>query len=99
MKVYGGIDLHSDNSVLGLIDEQDKVLYRRRLPNDLGIILAELVPFKEELEGLAVESTYNGYWLVDGLMEAGHRVHLHGPATTSCAIRCPLRWRKPLAER
>ena len=27
-----------------------------------------------------VESTYNGYWLVDGVMEAGYRVHLANPA-------------------
>jgi transposase len=27
-----------------------------------------------------VESTYNWYWLVDGLMEAGYRVHLATPA-------------------
>jgi len=76
MKVYGGIDLHSDNSVIGLIDEQDKVLYLKRLPNDIGLILKELAPFQEELEGLVVESTYNWYWLVDGLQEAGYEVHL-----------------------
>ena len=30
--------------------------------------------------GLAVESTYNRYWLVDGLMDADYRVHLANPA-------------------
>jgi transposase len=40
MKVYGGIDLHSDNSVLGLIDKEGKVVYRKRLPNDPEVILA-----------------------------------------------------------
>jgi transposase len=30
--------------------------------------------------GVVVESTYNWYWLVDGLMEAGYRVHLANPA-------------------
>jgi transposase len=76
MKVYGGIDLHSDNSVVGLIDEQNKVLYLRRLPNDLDTILKELAPFQEQIEGLVVESTYNWYWLNDGLQEAGYEVHL-----------------------
>jgi transposase len=33
-----------------------------------------------EVEGVVVESTYNWYWLVDGLMEAGYRVHLANPA-------------------
>jgi len=30
--------------------------------------------------GLVVESTYNWYWLVDALMEAGYRVHLGNTA-------------------
>ena len=30
--------------------------------------------------GVVVESTYNWYWLVDGLMAAGYRVHLATPA-------------------
>jgi transposase len=32
------------------------------------------------LKGVVVESTYNWYWLVDGLMEASYRVHLANPA-------------------
>jgi len=80
MKVYGGIDLHSNNSVIGLTDEQDKVLYRKRLPNDLSTILDALKPYEEPIQGLVVESTYNWYWLVDGLMDAGYRVHLANTA-------------------
>jgi transposase len=76
MKVYGGIDLHSDNSVVGLIDEQDRVLYLKRLPNDLEVILRELAPFQKQIEGLVVESTYNWYWLIDGLQDVGYDVHL-----------------------
>jgi transposase len=57
-------------------DEQDTVVYRRRVPNDLDTILSALAPYQEYLEGLVVESTYNWYWLVDGLMEAGYRLHL-----------------------
>ena len=33
----------------------------------LGVILKELEPFKKEIQGIVVESTYNWYWLVDGL--------------------------------
>lgn len=76
MKLYGGMDLHSTNVVTQLINEQDKVLYRKKHSCDLEQILQGLEPFKESIEGIAVESTYNGYWLVDGLMEAGYRVHL-----------------------
>jgi transposase len=62
--------------VIVLSNEEDKVVYRRRLANDIELVLAELVPFDDDIEGLVVESTYNWYWLVDGLMEAGYRVHL-----------------------
>ena len=80
MKLYGGIDLHSNNVVASLIDEQDRVVYERRLPNDLGLILSEIEPFADALEGVVVESTFNWYWLVDGLQAAGYRVHLANTA-------------------
>jgi transposase len=76
MKLYGGIDLHSNNSVINLLDERDKVVYNKRLANDLPTILSELSPYKAQIEALAVESTFNWYWLVDGLMEQGYRTHL-----------------------
>ena len=76
MKLYGGIDLHSNNAVTTLIDTQDKTQLRKKLPCDLETILSALEPFKAEIEGVAVESTFNWYWLVDGLMDAGYRVHL-----------------------
>ena len=47
-----------------------------RQKNDLETILRLLEPHREILEGVAVESTFNWYWLVDGLMDAGYRVHL-----------------------
>jgi transposase len=80
MKVYAGIDLHSSNNYLGIINEEDRRLYQRRLPNRLEDILPALEPFKESLEGVVVESTYNWYWLVDGLEEAGYKVHLANPS-------------------
>ena len=80
MKLYGGIDLHSNNSVIALLDEEDRAIYRQRLGNDLGLILSKLAPHQASLEGLVVESAYNWYWLVDGLMEAGYRVPLANTA-------------------
>uniref|UniRef100_UPI0025DD2B2C IS110 family transposase n=1 Tax=Thiohalocapsa sp. TaxID=2497641 RepID=UPI0025DD2B2C len=56
------------------------VVYRRRLPNDIGVVLAELGAFRQDIEGLVVESTYNWYWLVDGLMDVGFSVHLANTA-------------------
>ena len=76
MKLYGGIDLHSNNSVINLLDERDRVVYDKRLPNDLSMILSELSPYQTQIEALAVESTFNWYWLVDGLMKQGYRTHL-----------------------
>jgi transposase len=73
---YCGIDLHSNNSVVVVSDETDHVLYSKRLANELTEILRALEVHRAELSGVVVESTYNWYWLVDGLMEAGYRVHL-----------------------
>lgn len=80
MKLYGAIDLHSSNNVTVVIDEQDRVVYQKRLPNELALIVKELSVYQSEVEGIVVESTYNWYWLVDGLMDQGHRVHLANTA-------------------
>ena len=66
MNYYSAIDLHSNNSFVEVIDEHDNIIYERRLPNDLDQILFELKPFKNQIQGIAVESTFNWYWLVDG---------------------------------
>ena len=42
--------------------------------------MSALAPFKKDLAGVVVESTYNWYWLVDGLQEEGYKVHLANPA-------------------
>jgi len=76
MKLYAAIDLHSSNSVIVVLDAADRIVFHKRCPNDLKMILRELMVFKAELVGIAVESTYNWYWLVDGLMEEGYHVHL-----------------------
>jgi transposase len=76
MKLYGGIDLHSNNNVISIKDEHGEVKVRRKLPNDLMAIFSFLAPFKDELTGIVIESTYNWYWLVDALMESGFCVHL-----------------------
>ena len=77
---YCGIDLHSNNSVVIVSDDEDRIVLQRRLTNDLGQIRGVLEPYREELVGVVVESTYNWYWVVDGLMDAGYRVHLAHPS-------------------
>lgn len=67
MQTYAAIDLHSNNGVLALIDETDRILKQRRIPNKLEEFVAELEPYRATLQGVAIESTFNWYWLVDGL--------------------------------
>ena len=80
MSLYAGIDLHANNNYLAVIDETDELVVSRRLPNDIESVRRQLEPHRSELAGIAVESTFNWYWLVDGLMEAGYRVHLANTA-------------------
>ena len=74
--LYAGIDLHSTNSVVVVTNDADEVVYHKRLRNRLDDVLGALAPFEKKLRGVVVESTYNWYWLVDRLMDHGHRVHL-----------------------
>jgi transposase len=83
MKYYSAIDLHSNNSFLVVIDENNKTLYEKRLLNDLTLIAKELEPYQENIQGIAIESTFNWYWLVDGLKEVGYQVHL----VNTCAVK------------
>jgi transposase len=76
MELYAGIDLHSNNSVVTVLDEHDRTVFAKRLPNDLAAITGALRSCAGALHGVAVESTYNWYWLVDGLQDAGFTVHL-----------------------
>jgi len=80
MKLYAGIDLHSNNSYLAISDKENKRHYKQRLPNQADVILAELERYRDDLVGIVVESTFNWYWLVDVLMDNGYRVHLANPA-------------------
>jgi len=80
MEVYAGIDLHANNNCLGVVDAHGKRIYRKKLPNDPELILGALGSLSSEVEGVVVESTFNWYWLVDLLMDAGYKVHLANPA-------------------
>ena len=80
MELYTGIDLHSSNSYLAIIDKEGEKVFKRKLPNKPDEILDSLKPYKDGIAGIAVESTYNWYWLVDLLMKEGYQVHLANPA-------------------
>jgi transposase len=82
MKLYAGMDLHSNNTYIGISDEDDRRVFKGRFPNQLSVILKVLEPYEPNIVGIVVESTFNWYWLVDGLMENVYkdRVHLAHPA-------------------
>jgi transposase len=80
MQLYAGIDLHASNNFIGIVDEKGKRAFKRKLPNHPGEILLTLGRFQEEMVGVVVESTFNWYWLVDLLGDAGYRVHLANPS-------------------
>lgn len=80
MNYYGAADVHSNNTCLGIIDETGKKVFRKKVLNYTKLIINELEPFKPELKGMVVESTFNWYWIVDAMMEAGYKVHLANPA-------------------
>ena len=80
MKLYIGIDLHSNNNYVAILDEGGKKVFMKKLANDLRLIKEALQPYRDNVAGIAVESTYNWYWLVDALTEEGYPVHLANPA-------------------
>jgi len=80
MRLYTGFDLHSTNSYVGIIDEDGKKIWKKKLRNDPNLILAALKKFKSDISGVVVESTYNWYWVVDLLIEEGYQVHLANPS-------------------
>ena len=80
MQLYTGFDLHSSNSYVGIIDEHGTRTFNKKLPNDPAVIVDTLRPFRNVITDIAVESTYNWYWLVDLLMSEG--------ATPLCSASC-----------
>jgi transposase len=75
MRFYCGIDLHAKDCFLCVIDDQDKIHLKSKVPNHLPGILDRLEAFPSR-PSVVVESTLNWYWLVDGLEGAGFEVKL-----------------------
>lgn len=79
LELYGGIDLHGNNVYVTLMDPFRKMVAERRISNDLQAITDWLKPYRERIKRLAVESTYNWYWIVDGLKAVGYDIRLANP--------------------
>ena len=81
MGLHCAVDLHGNNGYYGVVDETGKRLMSKRLPNDLSLVLGALSPYRDRLErGVVVESTFNWYWLIDGLRDNGIATRLANPA-------------------
>jgi len=58
-----------------VIDEEERSLYQQRVRKERGEILRAVAPSHDNRQGIVVASTSNWYWLVEGLLDAGSRVH------------------------
>ena len=59
MGLFTGVDLHSNNGYYGIINENEERIFKKKLPNHLPTVLSNLEPFREDIVGIVVESTYN----------------------------------------
>jgi transposase len=75
MSFYSGIDLSARVSHVCVINQQLATLIDQKVPNDLDRIIRLLEPYRAALK-IVVESTFNWYWIVDGLRAAGFDVCL-----------------------
>jgi len=78
--LYAGADLHGNNVVLAVIDEEGTTVFRRRVKGNIKAVNAALDPYWDRIKVLGVESTFNWYWFVDGLRDQGRNVKLGNPA-------------------
>lgn len=79
-KVIAGFDLHGNNVVIGVIDLEGKRITHGKVECNLQQVEEFLKPYKSRLQSSAVESTFNWYWLVDGLRSRGYPIDLANPA-------------------
>lgn len=80
MKIMVGIDLHSNNVLCGLMEEDGRRLVHQQLPCEFAAIRNFLRPYRDRIATIGIESTFNWYWLVDALQDQGYHVVLANPA-------------------
>ncbi len=79
-RLMAGIDLHSNNAMIAIVDSDGRRLKHKQVDCNLQGVADFLAPMKEQIQSIAVESTYNWYWLVDGLRALSYPVVLANPA-------------------
>jgi len=78
MELYAGIDLHGNNSVVTVLDEQDRTVYAKRVPNDLDAIVASL---------RACAGTVRGAWFSSGCFRVA-QANASGPQCSAAWRVC-----------
>jgi transposase len=80
MALYVAFDVHASSSVVAVVDGDGKRVMARKIRNEPEKVVEALGPIGEEIVGVVVESTYNWYWIVDAVMDAGYKAHLANPS-------------------
>jgi len=75
MGFYCGLDLGGTHCQVCVINDAMEIQVERKVRNELSQI-TELLAQYDPAPQCVVESTFNWYWLVDGLMEAGYEICL-----------------------
>jgi transposase len=79
-RYYAAIDLHSNNLMIAIVNAEGRRIKDARLFCEMYEVEKFLKPYRSRIEAIAVESTFNWYWLVDGLQDLGYKVALANPA-------------------
>ena len=79
-ELCAGADLHGNNVFLSVCDSEGRTQFKRRVKPTLAAVNEALEPYLPNMKAIGVESTFNWYWLVDGLREQGLDVRLGNPA-------------------
>jgi transposase len=61
-----GIDLHAQTMAICIMDKNGKIMVKKSIKCTIGLLLEQLKPFIRSI-AVGVESTYNWYWILDGL--------------------------------
>src|SRR3954453_11850554 len=81
--IMAGIDLHSNNLMLALVDRKGQRLFHKKVDCDLNGVEQALSPYRKRIDTIAVESTFNWYWLVDSLQDFEYKTVLANPLAFS----------------
>jgi transposase len=60
--IMAGIDLHSNNLMLALVDTNGRRLMHQKLACNLNGVEEALAPYGKWINTIGVESTFNWYW-------------------------------------